>query len=417
MKNICLIFQIHHPFHLQTFRYFDIGTTKTYYDDYRIEQEIVDAISNYYNPGNEFLNQLIQSSNGKLKFSFHISGTTIDQFLMYDPNIIAEFRQLGNSGCVEFAGGTTSHSIAGLANDFTEFRQQIDLHKERIQFYFEQAPALFINTNLLFTKRMAECASEAGYTLTLTNGAKKILHWRSPNYLYSSGGNGKMDLLFRNDKISNDFSSLFSIQDNSQSTQKVKTFVSALGSINSSEPILNIYVNYNDILGGPKKLIRQRLFQKFVETIVNAPDFSFRLPSELIEQFGPVAKLESEEPVCWAEHLHPSYFPGNDLQKDAIYHLFKLEKLVRKSKNQDLLIDWRYLQTSNHFHLMDENHPTYSGLYKKNDIFKSKYDTYINFMNILEDFKRRLKAEIKKTKPSKKLADKTKTNPIQESGI
>jgi alpha-amylase len=417
MKNICLIFQIHHPFHLQTFRYFDIGSSKTYYDEYRIEQDIVDAISNCYRPGNMFLKNLIEGSDRKLMFSFHISGTALDQFLMYDPEIIEEFKLLGDAGCAEFTGGTSSHSIAGLASNLSEFRQQISLHKERTQFYFGQSPVTFINTNLLFTKRMAEIAFDAGYKIALTNGAKKILQWRSPNYLYSSIGKVNMSLLFRNDRLSNDFKTLFTVQNSLMEKQKVKAFISTLEQINSSEPIINICVNYSDIFGGPNMSFKQRLFQKFVEEITISNNFSFWLPSELIEEFGSVAELESADPVCWVEDFHPSYFPGNDLQKDAIHQLFKLEKLVRKIDNQDLLMDWKYLQTSNHFHLMDENHPSFSGLNRKNDIFKSKYDTYINFMNILEDFHQRLKAEVKKVKTSKKLEKSTKPNSILKSDI
>jgi alpha-amylase len=402
---------------LQTFRYFDIGSSKTYYDEYRIEQDIVDAISNCYRPANEFLKNLIEGSDRKLMFSFHISGTALDQFLMNDPEIIEEFKLLGDTGCAEFTGGTSSHSIAGLASDLSEFRQQIRLHKERTQFYFGQSPAMFINTNLLFTKRMAEIAFDAGYKIALTNGTKKILQWRSPNYLYSSIGKVNMNLLFRNDRLSNDFKTLFTVQDSLMEKQKVKAFISTLEQINSSEPIINFYVNYSDIFGGPNMSFKQRLFKKFVEEITISHNFSFRVPSELIEEFGPVAELESAEPVCWVEDFHPSYFPGNDLQKDAIHQLFKLGKLVHKIENQDLLMDWKYLQTSNHFHLMDENHPSFSGLNRKNDIFKSKYDTYINFMNVLEDFHQRLKAEVKKVKTSKKLEKSTKPNSILKSDI
>jgi alpha-amylase len=400
MKNIGLIFQVHHPFHLQTFRYFDIGSSKSYYDDYRIEKELTDAISNYYYPTNKFLTKLIKLFNEKLKFSFYVSGTTLDQFLMYKPEILQSFRQMADSGQVEFAGGTNSHSIAGLSSNLSEFKSQIKQNKERIRFYFGQDPNLFINSDLLFTNQIAPIVSDENYALILTNGADKILQWRSPNYMYSCSGQSNLGLLFRNDKISNDFNFIVQNAKSNEEKMVIDGFIKSLKMVDQSEPILTIYINYM-ALGGKDRNAKQRIFQKLVAGIIDDPEFCFTAPSDLKEQFGPVTELDVNEPVCWTEKFHPSYFPGNDLQKDAIFQLFKFGKAVHKTTNPNLKMDWKYLQTSNHFHLMDENHPAYrnSGITQEN--FKSKYDAYINYMNILEDFGQRLKAERKMEKTKK----------------
>lgn len=393
MKNICIYFQIHHPFSLQTYRYFDIGGSKLYYDDYRIEKEITDAISNYYLPANKFLIQLIKKSKGKLKLSFHISGTALDQFLMYAPNIFHSFRELIDTGQVELTGGTASHSIASLAANLNEFKNQVKQNKERIQYYFGQNPNLFINADLMYTNQLAGILVNDGYRMILTNGSGKMLQWRSPDYLYSCEGQNKLGILFRNEKISNEFSSIFQNSKKNIKPQPVDQFLTSIQIQQSLGPILNIYLNYN-ILGGYEHKSKQLLFQKIVTEIINDESFCFSLPSELLEKFGPVAEIGSNEPICWKEHFHSSYFPGNELQKDAMNQLFKLEKLVTKTQNSDLRIDWRYLQTADHFHLMDENHPVYHAPEMNPEIYRSKYDAFINFMNVLEDFKQRLKKEI-----------------------
>ncbi len=384
MKHICLYFQVHHPFNFRIFRFLDVGKSKTYYDDYRNEQEIIEAANSSYLPTNKFMLELIDSSRGKFKVTYHISGTTIDQFLMYSPEVLNSFRQLAETGQVEFTGGTNSHSIASLTDDHAEFKRQILLERERLEYYFGQRPKLFVNTDLIFTKQVAKTVSETGYEALLTNGARKILQWRSPNRLYCDHLHKNVKILFRNDFISNEFAEKFE-----QGDFQEYRFLS-LKTFPPDDPFVNIYLNYKH-LGGVDHATKHKHFRSFVSKTINEKTFCFSLPSELTEMFGPVAEIETETPVCWSEYFHPSYFPGNVLQQEAIKQLFKLEKQLLQTKNQELGMDWKYLQMADHFHLMDENHPDYQGSVTKPSIYKSKYDAYINYMNILEDFRQRLK--------------------------
>lgn len=160
------------------------------------------------------------------------------------------------------------------------------------------------------------------------------------------------------------------------------------------------------LLGGFGSANNHSFFKKFVSKIIHDQTFCFNLPSELIEQFGPVAEIGTDDPVCWTNQFHSSYYPGNELQKEAINQLFKLEKQTISTENPNLKIDWQYLQVSDHFHLMDENHPSYLGNGSNTGIYKSKYDAFINYMNILEDFRQRLKAD-KTSKKDRKAVHKT----------
>ncbi len=410
MKNICLYFQIHHPFSFQTFRYFDVGNSKSYYDDFRIEREINEAVTNYYLPLNDFLIRQIDQSKGKLKLSFYISGTALDQFLIYTPKILTSFRQLADTGQVEFMGGTSSHSIVSLGENKEEFQRQISLNRERIEYYFGKKPQVFVNTDLIFTNRIYEIISDSGYPALLTNGCNKILQWRSPNYFYSGENQKKIKILFRNEFISNEFATLLQNPAILENPEILKQFLAKFQAIGDEEPLINIYLNYLT-LGGTAIDSKLHYFRRFISKINNSKQYRFDLPTVLMEKFGPVSEIGTEEPVCWAEHFHPSYYPGNELQTDAMSQLFKLKTQTEHLDNTNLKIDWQYLQTSDHFHLMDENHPAYHDEFSNTYIYKSKYDAYINYMNILEDFRHRLAAE----KARKKIKSKVLHQPIHKA--
>lgn len=397
MKNICLYFQIHHPFSFQTFRYFDIGESKSYYDEWRIEREIRDAATNYYLPTNNYLLKLIHQFKGSLKLSFNISSPALDQFLIYAPELVTSFRQLADTERVEFTGSTNSNSIISLSDKKNEFIQSIKLNQERTEYYFGQKSKLFVNTDLLFNNYIAGLTAEAGYPAILTNGTKKILQWRSPNYLYCTEDQKNTKVLFRNENVSNELTSILVNPNKIEGRKRYKNLFAILTTINPNEPIINIYLDYKS-LGGVNRLEKQSLFRSFMSEIIKYQRHIFSLPSQVIELYGPISEVGIEEPICWVEHFHSDYYPGNELQKDAINQLFKLNKKLESTDDNNLKIDWKNLQSSDHFHLMDENHPAYIENYPVQSIYKSKYDAFINYMNILEDFRLRLKAEEVKQK-------------------
>lgn len=392
MKKICLFFQIHHPFSYQLFRFFDIGESKSYYDDFRIEREIQDAAKNYYLPTNEYLLRLINQYKGNLKLSYNITDTALDQFLTYAPELFTSFRKLADTGDVEFTGNTASHSIVSLADQKNEFIESIKLSQQRTEYYFDKKPTLFVNTDLLFTNQIAKMAAKAGYRAILTNGIKRILQWRSPNYLYCSEDPSQIRILFRNEKISHELSEILSNPTQIEASKQLERLFLNINTIYPDEPILNLYLNYK-LLGGTNQIEKQRVFRSFVNKVVKSELYGFSLPSQIVEQYSPISEIGTEEPICWTENFHSSYYPGNELQKDAIRQLFKLNTKIATIKNNNLKVDWRYLQSADHFHLMDENHPHYQHNSHNPVLFKSKYEAYINYMNVLADFKKRLKID------------------------
>lgn len=396
MKNISLYFHIHHPFTLQTFRFFDIGESKTYYNEYLIEKEINEVVENNYFPNNEFILKLVRNFGGRFKMSFNITDTALDQFLIYSPRLISSFRELAETGCVEFTSSPAANSIVSLTNKEELFIENIRVGKKRTECYFGQKPTLFVNTDLMYSNLMAQDVVKSGYAAILTNGIEKVLKWQSPNYIYNSDNQKKIRILFRNEKLSEELSGIIKREEKVKAFDLIDELSDAICSINHNEPLVNIFLNYN-ILSKENSRIKYEIFEKFVTKIIETRDLQFSLPSELLTNYSPISSIDANKPVCWVENFNSSYFPGNELQKEAMKQLFKHSEKMKAIQNSNLKTDWQYLQSSDHFHLMDENHPDYR--FKETELraFKSKYEAFINYMNILSDFSQRLKMESKKT--------------------
>jgi alpha-amylase len=413
MKSISLSFQIHHPFHFQTFRFLDIGTKKSYYDDLRIEREINEAATNYYLPANEFLLKLIKKQKEKLKVAFYISGTAIDQFLMYEPEVLTSFRQLADTGQVEFLGGTASHSLISLTNQKDELINQLKNHQSKMAYLFGKKPTFFVNTDLIYSDLIGNDVADSGYQAMITNGSRKALIWRSSNYVYSNFIQPTMHVYFRNEMISDELTGILNNLNSDVQEINANNFTSLLKNLNPIEPLLNIYIDYKT-LGGFGIEKKEKFFQSFVSQICRMPRVSFVLPSEIAEMYGPVAEINANEPICWLNNFHSYYYPGNELQMEAIKQLYQLKEMVANIDDINLEKDWQYLQTSDHIHLMDDQHPAYFSNNISNCIYKSKYDAFINFMNILDDLRIKILEETKSkekraaSSPRKEKKQKTK---------
>lgn len=401
MTYICLYFQVHHPVNYQSFRFLDIGKSKSYSSDHRNELEITDAVKSSYLPANKHLLQILHKNQKHFKLTFCFSGPALNQFIVYSPEVIDSFADIASTGQVEIAGGTLSHSIASLSENKGTFRDQIRAGKQLVEEMFNLKPGIFANTDLIFTDKIVKPVSKSGYRAMITNGAEKILHGASPNRIYCAPSDRHLKLLFRNQVISDAFTACINQRNDVRQAQN--TFFSLLNSIPTDDPLVNIYLNYNNLTTKNGEHTLEN-FTTCVDKIIESARFTFSLPSELLENYGPVAEVKTETPVCWCEQFHPMYFPGNELQKEAIRQLFKLSDFLKKCHNPDILADWNSMQTSDHFHLMDENHPSYRMTDPDKQVFRSKYDAFINFMNILEDFRLRLKNDLKKRKLKQKAA-------------
>ena len=208
-KSICLYFQVHQPTRLRLYRFFDIGKDSHYYDDFTNRTIMRRVSQKCYLPMNAILLELIKKYNGQFKVAFSISGSALEQFERYCPEVIDSFKALAATGNVEFLAETYFHSLASLAS-YSEFEHQVTKHKAAIERLFGVTPTAFRNTELIYSNGIGEMVYDLGFKTMLTEGARHIMGWQSPNFLYSDDTQPKLKLLLRNYGLSDDIAFRFS---------------------------------------------------------------------------------------------------------------------------------------------------------------------------------------------------------------
>lgn len=392
MRTICLYFQIHQPFRLKRYRFFDIGNEDYYYDDYSNDAILQRVIKKSYLKSNKIIADIIKEHKENFRVTFSISGPALDQFELYAPEVLESFKKLAKTGQVEFLSETDSHSLASLINK-TDFENQVNAHRQKIMKYFNQTPTLLKNTELIYSDNIAAWATEMGFEGMVTEGAKQILGWKSPNYLYCSAVNPRLKLLLRNFKLSDDLSFRFSNKTWSEYPLTTEKFARWLNHIDPKEENINILIDY-ETFGGrqPEESGIFEFFKHLPSAILKHTNFTFSTPSEVIKNLQPIASISVPSPISWAdEERDITAWLGNDLQKEAFQKLYQLRDYIAECTDKKILTNWKYLQTADHFHYMStkffSDRPTYAYV----NPYESPYEAFINYMNVLADFTIRVK--------------------------
>lgn len=387
MKNICFYFQIHQPHRLKRYRFFNIGGDHYYYDDFANEDFIQRVAETSFIPANRLMLEMIKEHKGKFKIAFSISGIALDQMEIYAPEVIEGFKELADTGCVEFLSETQGHSLASLI-DPEEFKRQVTKHDEKIELLFGQKTKVFRNTELIFSNDIANLVHEMGFIGMLTPGAKRTLGWKSPNYLYQSAEQPKLKLLMRNPKFSDDIASRFSNYSWSEYPLTAEKFISWVAETPKEEQVINLFMNYEVLGNFQKKSSGIFDFIKALPRFAAEKNIGFATPTEMVEKLKPVDMISSMDPISWVgEEKDMTPWLGNTLQQEAFKKLYEMSERVRLSKIRRLRQDWTYLQSSDHFYYMGT----------KNELpfspYASPFEAFNTYMNVLCDFKERVDSE------------------------
>ncbi|MGV9002785.1 glycoside hydrolase family 57 protein [Flavobacterium sp.] len=391
MKKICFYFQVHQPFRLRNYRFFDIGNNHQYFDEEKNRAVMVKVAEKCYLPANKVLLELLQKYGNRFKISFSISGTAIDQFELYAPDVLKSFQQLAATGCIEFLAETYAHSLSSLINS-DEFDRQVVQHTERIKSLFGQTPVVFRNTELIYSDEIGKRINSMGYKTMLAEGADHILGSKSPNFVYTAKRNVQLRLLLKNYKLSDDIAFRFSEKDWNGYPLTAQKFVGWLNAIPAEEQLVNLFMDYETF--GEHQWRETGIFdflRALPEEILSNSPYRFVTPSEALDQLQPVADISMPKPVSWADMERDlSAWLGNDLQNDAFETLYKLGPAINKCEDNQLLRDWNYLQTSDHFYYMCTKYFSDGDVHKYFNPYNSPYEAFINYMNVLSDFEKRL---------------------------
>ena len=391
MRTICLYFQIHQPFRFRRYRFFDIGSEHYYYDDYMNESIMRKVADKCYLPANKIMLELIKKHEGKFKLAFSISGIAIDQFELYAPEVIDSFKKLAKTGCVEFLSETYSHSLVSLSNR-EEFEKQVLKHKEKIKSLFNVEPVVFRNTELIYSDEIGAMVAEMGYKAMITEGAKHVLGWKSPNYLYYNAINPKLKVLLKNFKLSDDIAFRFSNKSWAEYPLTADKYVAWLKAIDKKEETVNLFMDYETF--GEHQWAETGIFEflKALPTAVfKSTKFSFSTPSEIVNKLQPVAPVHVPHAISWAdEERDLTAWLGNELQWQAFGKLYELQDKVKSANDPRLQKDFDYFQVSDHFYYMSTKFFSDGEVHSYFNPYDSPYEAFINYMNILSDFEIRL---------------------------
>lgn len=387
MKTLCFYFQIHQPFRLRRYRFFDIGNNHYYFDDFQNEEIFRNMAEKSYLPANRMILDMIKSSGGSFKVAYSISGTALEQMEIYAPELIDSFQELIKTGNVEILAETYSHSLSSLG-DLDEFKRQVTLHSEKIESLFGVKPTVFRNTELIYTDEISEVVSSLGYKGMLTEGAKHILGWKSPNYVYQSATVPKLKLLLKNDRFSEDISMHFSNYNWSGYPLTAEKYITEVANTPKEEEVICAFMNY-EVFGSLNKAETHVFdFFKALPHFAEMNNISFSTPTEAMANRKPVAPITVLYPISWVdEEKDVSSWLGNLLQKGAFDKIVEIGERVRLSGDRRILQDWGYLQSSDHFYYMNTKH---IGAFSPYD---NPYDAFNNYMNVLSDFIIRVNAQ------------------------
>ena len=391
MRSICLYFQVHQPARLRTYRFFDIGVDHQYYDEFQNRSIVRRVAEKSYIPMNKLLLELIKEYGASFKVSFSITGSALDQFSEYAPEVIDGFKQLAQTGNVEFLGETYSHSLVSL-KDNKEFACQVKMHSDRIEELFGQRPTSFRNTELVYSDQIGQQVLDMGFNVMLTEGAKHILGWKSPNYMYCNAANPRLKLLLRNNQLSDDIRFRFSNKDWSEWPLTAEKFASWINTYEKNQEVLNIFLDYETF--GEYQLAETGIFdfmKALPKQVMALSDFKFDTPSGIASRLQPVSAVTVPVPISWAdEERDLTAWLGNEMQNEAIESLYSLLPRIAMCTNPEFKKDWLKLQSSDHFYYMSTKWFSDGAVQNYFNPYASPYEAFINYMNVLSDFMIRL---------------------------
>lgn len=384
-KSICLYFQVHQPTRLRLYRFFDIGKDSHYYDDFANRTILKRVAANCYLPMNKLILDAIKASNGALHVAFSISGSALEQFDRYAPEIIDSFRALADTGCVEFLSETYYHSLASVGSE-AEFANQLLKHKEAIKHYFNQEPKVFRNTELIYSDGTGRMVKGLGFDTVLTEGARHIMGWRSPNFLYSNDIDESQKLLLRNYTLSDDIAFRFGTQ-GALTSEGFKSKLDA-----ETGDVINLFMDYETF--GEHNKADSGIFEfmkALFPLVLSDPQYEFLTPSEVAAKYSAVSTLSVPNAISWAdEERDLSAWLGNEMQSDAFSKLYALEEKLAILADPILWADYGHLQESDHFYYMCTKFFSDGDVHKYFNPYDTPYEAFINYMNVLSDFEIRV---------------------------
>jgi alpha-amylase len=395
MLTVCPYFHVHQPYRVKKYRVFDIGNDTEYFNDNSEtdlnNRRIVEKVANKsYRPTNKILKELLDT-HPEFRFALSFSGTALDQFEAYTPDVLTSFQELVASGRVEILADTYHHSLAFFYS-VPEFKRQVKQHEKRIQQLFGVTPKVFRNTELSYRNDLAQWCEENGYLGIMAEGWEKYLGWRSPNFVYQPPNCKKIKVLLKNYKLSDDIAFRFGNKDWVDWPLSADRFANWIHAHHGDGQTVNLFMDYESF--GEHQWEDTGIFdflRSLPEMVLRHPKTSFKTPTETIQSYDSVGEYDVPDVLTWADTDRDlTAWNGNDIQRDALKATYEMEQAVMNTKDKGLIEVWRKMQTSDHFYYMCTKWSNDGDVHAYFSPYQSPYDAYIAFMNALSDLQLRV---------------------------
>ena len=390
MNSVCFYFEVHQPYRLKHYSFFDIGNPH-YFDDEKNREIILKVSNKCYIPMNQLLLKLIKKYKGDFKVTFSLTGTLIEQLQKWSPFVIDLFKALVDTGYVELLAETYYHSLASIYSE-NEFREQVKMHIKLMKDVFGYTPQSFRNTELIYNNHIAWVASTMGFKAILTEGTEKILGWRSPNFVYKPKYSPQIKCLLKNYRLSDDIAFRFSNKYWEEYPLTADKFSHWVHHIAGNGHVVNLFMDYETF--GEHQWKETGIFdfmEHLPDYILKHPDFKFSTVSEVATLYEPVGEIDIDYTISWADiERDLSAWTGNSMQKETLQCIYEIEERVKAKNDSFLLENWRKLLTSDHFYYMSTKFWHDGDVHKYFSPYDTPHQAYIYFMNALEDLKHRL---------------------------
>jgi alpha-amylase len=390
MPSICFYFEVHQPFRLNHFSVFNIGNTRDFHSTYfnqQLNQKIFEKVAKKcYLPTNNLLLDLIRKYDGKFRISYSLTGTFVEYCEQYLPELLDSFKELFKTGAVDLIEETYFHSLSGLYDDLDEFEDQVKMHRQMIKRIFNYKPKVFRNTEAIYDNRIAQKIADLGYKGIITEGAEKILGWRSPNFVYKPV-NANIKVLLRNYKLSDDVGFRFSARNWPGFPLTADKYANWMS--NSFGDVINLFMDYETF--GEHQWVETGIFEflnHLPGEVLKHDNLDFATVSEAIERYNVVGDIDSPWAISWAdEDRNVSTWLGNNMQIACFNELKDIGRKLKKKGDRDLLYIWRLLQTSDHLYYISTKGFEDGNVHAYFSPYDIPYDGFVNYMNILQDLK------------------------------
>jgi alpha-amylase len=388
MPSISFCFRIHQPYQFKQYAFNDIGLLHTYEDKVAMAAIMNNLADNCYLPANKILLDQIKNTKGKFRFAFSISGTTLELFQQFRPDLINSFRQLINTGCVEILGETYYNSLSWLHSK-KEFDRQVKKHEALVKDLFGTEPTVFCNTEMIYDNELAKHIAALGYTGIIGEGDGAVLNGRSPNQTYAAPDNGDFGIMLRNAELSNDIAGWIGKAKGNRYGLTAEKFADRVFHNHpQSSCSINIFLDYETF--GIHKTAQTGIFRFLDElpaAILSNKKYSFKTTAEVLDHCYPKAvynvpgtiSLESNCDITgkWIDHVK---------QNNILRKLYKLEMLVNECEDERVISIWGKLQSVDHFAFIPGYHRSKGEIYQLKNPAVTACESYQQVVNILTDF-------------------------------